>query len=40
MLIERGATPIGSTLEEHAASARAEIERWRKIARAAGVEPQ
>jgi tripartite-type tricarboxylate transporter receptor subunit TctC len=39
-LIERGADPIGSSLEEHATSIRVEIERWRKVAKAAGIEPQ
>jgi tripartite-type tricarboxylate transporter receptor subunit TctC len=39
-LIERGAEPIGSTPEEHAATTRAEIEKWRKVARAAGIDPQ
>lgn len=39
-LIERGADPIGSTIDEHAAAIRTEIERWRKVARAAGIEPQ
>jgi tripartite-type tricarboxylate transporter receptor subunit TctC len=39
-LIERGAEPIGSTPEEHAATTRAEIEKWRKVAKFAGIEPQ
>jgi tripartite-type tricarboxylate transporter receptor subunit TctC len=40
VLIERGADPIGSTLDEHAASIRTELERWRKVAKDAGIEPQ
>lgn len=39
-LIERGADPIGSTLDEHAASIKTEIARWRKVAKEAGIEPQ
>jgi tripartite-type tricarboxylate transporter receptor subunit TctC len=40
ILIERGADPIGSSLDEHATSVRVEIERWQKVARDAGVQPQ
>ena len=40
VLIERGADPTASTIDEHAASIRIEIERWRKVAKAAGIEPQ
>jgi len=40
ILIERGADPIASTIDEHASSIRTEIERWRKVAKAAGIEPQ
>jgi len=39
-LIERGAQPIGNTPEEHAAFIRTEIEKWRKVARAAGIQPE
>jgi tripartite-type tricarboxylate transporter receptor subunit TctC len=39
-LIGNGADPIGSTLDEHAASIQSEIEKWRKVAKAAGIEPQ
>jgi tripartite-type tricarboxylate transporter receptor subunit TctC len=39
-LIERGAEPIGSTPQEHAATTRAEIEKWRKVAKDAGIDPQ
>lgn len=40
ILIERGADPIGSTLDEHAASIKSEIAKWRKVAKEAGIEPQ
>lgn len=40
ILIERGADPIGSTLDEHAASTKSEIAKWRKVAKEAGIEPQ
>lgn len=40
ILVERGADPIASTIDEHAASIRTEIARWRKVAKAAGIEPQ
>ena len=39
-LIAAGAEPIGSSLEEHAASIRSEIEKWRKVAKDAAIEPQ
>lgn len=39
-LIERGAEPIGSTPEEHAAIIKSEIDRWRKVIKDAGIEPQ
>jgi tripartite-type tricarboxylate transporter receptor subunit TctC len=39
-LIERGAEPIGSSAEEHAAAIRSEIDKWRKVAKEAGIEPQ
>lgn len=39
-LIERGADPVGSTIDEHAAAIRTEIDKWRKVAKAAGIEPQ
>jgi tripartite-type tricarboxylate transporter receptor subunit TctC len=39
-LIKAGAEPIGSSLEEHAASIRSEIEKWRKVAKDAAIEPQ
>ena len=40
ILVERGAEPIGSTPEEHAAAIKSEIEKWRKVAKEAGIEPQ
>lgn len=39
-LIGAGAEPMGSTPEEHAASVRSEIEKWKKVARDAHIEPQ
>ncbi|MBI2509877.1 MAG: hypothetical protein HYV99_07915 [Betaproteobacteria bacterium] len=39
-LIDRGAEPIGSTLEEHASSIKSEVAKWRKVAKDAGIEPQ
>lgn len=39
-LVERGAEPVASTPEEHDAFNRAEIAKWIKVARAAGIEPQ
>ena len=39
-LVDQGADPVGNTPEEHAAFIRNEIEKWRKTARTAGIEPQ
>jgi tripartite-type tricarboxylate transporter receptor subunit TctC len=39
-LIAAGAEPIGSSPDEHAASIRSEIEKWKKVGRDAGIEPQ
>ena len=39
-LIDQGAEPLGSTVEEHAAIIKSEIEKWRKVTKAAGLEPQ
>jgi len=39
-LISRGADPIGSSIDEHAAAIKSEIAKWRKVAREAGIEPQ
>jgi tripartite-type tricarboxylate transporter receptor subunit TctC len=39
-LIERGAEPIGSSIDEHAASIKSQVATWRKVAKEAGIEPQ
>ncbi len=39
-LIERGAEPVGNTPDEHAAYIRSEIEKWRRVARSAGIKPE
>ena len=39
-LIDQGAEPVGNTIEEHAAIIRSEIEKWRKVIKDAGIEPQ
>lgn len=39
-LIDQGAEPIGDTMAEHAAFIRSEIEKWRKVVKNAGIEPQ
>jgi tripartite-type tricarboxylate transporter receptor subunit TctC len=39
MLLDQGAEPVGSTIEEHAAVIRKEIEQWRKVVKAAGIQP-
>ena len=39
-LIARGAEPIGSSPDEHAASIRSEIDKWKKVANDAHIEPQ
>lgn len=39
-LIERGAEPVGNTIEQHQTFIRAEIAKWRKVAKAAGIVPQ
>jgi len=39
-LISRGAEPIGSTLDEHAASVKSQVALWRKVAKQAGIKPQ
>jgi len=39
-LLKAGAEPIGSTLDEHATSVRTEIEKWKKVAKDANIEPQ
>jgi len=40
ILVERGAEPIASTPEEHAASIKSEIAKWRTVIKEAGIEPQ
>ena len=39
-LIAAGAEPIGSSPDEHAASIKSEIEKWKKVAKDANIEPQ
>ena len=39
-LVTNGAEPIGSSAEEHAASVRSEIDKWKTVARKAHIEPQ
>ena len=39
-LIDRGAEPIGSSLDEHAASVKSQVALWRKVAKQAGIQPQ
>jgi tripartite-type tricarboxylate transporter receptor subunit TctC len=39
-LSDQGADPVGSTPEQHDKFNRAEIEKWIKVARGAGIEPQ
>jgi tripartite-type tricarboxylate transporter receptor subunit TctC len=40
ILIQRGADPIGSSIDEHDAFIKSEIPKWVKMARAAGIDPQ
>jgi tripartite-type tricarboxylate transporter receptor subunit TctC len=37
-LSDQGAEPVGSTPEEYAAFTRSEIDKWIKVARAAGIQ--
>jgi tripartite-type tricarboxylate transporter receptor subunit TctC len=39
-IIAAGAEPIGNSADEHAASIRSEIEKWKKVGRDANIEPQ
>jgi tripartite-type tricarboxylate transporter receptor subunit TctC len=39
-LVKQGAQPMGNTPAEHAAFIKTEIEKWRKIARSAGIDPE
>ena len=38
-LLDQGAEPVGSSIEEHAATIRTEIDKWRKVVKAAGIQP-
>ena len=38
-LLDQGAEPVGGTIEEHAATIRTEIDKWRKVVKAAGIQP-
>jgi tripartite-type tricarboxylate transporter receptor subunit TctC len=40
MLIERGADPVGNTPGEHAAYIKSEVEKWQRVAKAAGIAPE
>ena len=40
LLIELGADPVGSAIDEHAATIKSEIAKWRKVAKEAGIQPQ
>jgi tripartite-type tricarboxylate transporter receptor subunit TctC len=39
-LIANGAEPLGSSAEEHAASVKTDIDKWKKVAKDANIEPQ
>jgi tripartite-type tricarboxylate transporter receptor subunit TctC len=39
-LIDRGADPVGNSPEQHAAYIKSEIEKWQKVARHAGINPE
>ena len=39
-LVTQGAEPIGSTPDEHAATIKSEIAKWRNVIREAGIQPQ
>jgi tripartite-type tricarboxylate transporter receptor subunit TctC len=39
-LLDRGADPIGNTPEQHGAFIKAEIEKWQRVARQAGISPE
>ncbi len=39
LLLDQGAEPIGNTIDEHAIVIRSEIEKWRKVTKAAGIQP-
>ena len=40
LLLDDGATPVGNSIDEHAAWIKSDIAKWQKAAKAAGVEPQ
>lgn len=40
ILIERGADPVASSIDEHEKFIRVEIDKWMKVAKDAGIEPQ
>jgi tripartite-type tricarboxylate transporter receptor subunit TctC len=39
-LLEQGAEPVGSTLDEHEAYIKSEVARWIRVVKQAGIEPQ
>lgn len=39
-LIARGADPVGSSIDEHAALIQSELAKWRRVAKEAGIDPQ
>ncbi len=39
-LIDRGADPVGNTPDQHAAYIKAEIEKWKRVAKQAGISPE
>jgi len=39
-LIDSGAEPVGNSMEDHAAIVKSEIDKWRKVIKAAGIQPQ
>ena len=39
-LIERGADPVGNSIEEHGAYIRAEIEKWKRVVKTAGIKAE
>ena len=39
-LVNDGATPVGNSIDEHAAYIKTEIAKWQKAAKAAGIEPR
>jgi tripartite-type tricarboxylate transporter receptor subunit TctC len=39
-LIDLGADPVGSSIDEHGATIQSELAKWRKVAKEAGIQPQ